>query len=242
MPPASHQSTTPASTKPEASSKPEASIRGDTSRSPAEGGWSQRHLGGAINMWHVLAAFACMAASFLMLRTDGVQTLRALVANPVYFDSGNPLLFDQRRGGYTADVARDHLAALGPAASSYYADTYLALYDLMFPILLLAFGVLLILYATNAAHARVIDVTPGIQRLMLAVPVALFLFDMGENISLFSMLEMAPTVNAKLVETASMFTQLKWLAGFIEGVLLLGLSVYLVHRHLEGSSAKQPGA
>jgi hypothetical protein len=229
MPPASSQPTTSKTTS-------GAQPAGSAAKAPAAGA-SQRHLGAAINIWHVLAAFACMAASFLMLRTDGVPALRAMVSNDAYFNAGNPLLFDQRRGGYTVEVAREHLAALGNAANSYYADTYLVLYDLVFPILLLAFGVLLILYATNAAHARVMDVSPRVQRLMLAVPIALFVFDMGENACLYAMLEMYPTVNAKLVETASMFTQLKWFAAFIEGLLLTGLVVYLAHRHVEDARA-----
>ena len=231
MPPADTQQ---ASSKQASAQQASASSRASSGsvQGPADSA-SKRHLGAAINVWHVLAAFACMAASFLTLRADGIPSLRALVNNEAYFNAGNPLLLDQRRGGYTLEVAREHLAALGTAAASYYADTYLALYDLVFPILLLAFGVLFILYATNAAHARGIDVSPWVQRLMLAVPVALFVFDMAENLCVYSMLEMYPAVNAKLVETASMFTQLKWLAAFIEGVLLLGLIVYTVHRHIE---------
>lgn len=198
----------------------------------------QRHLGAAISLWHVALAFAGMAASYWALATDGVPSLRGLVANPSYFKEGHPLLFDQRRQGYSVDEAREHLSALGTTASQYYADTYLALYDLVFPLLLLAFGVLLILYATNRAHPHAIDVTPMVQRLMLAVPIALFVFDMCENLFLYSALGMYPTVNTKVIETASLFTQLKWLAAFIEGVLLLGLIVYTAHSHVETGSAK----
>ena len=195
----------------------------------------QRHLGASINLWHVAAAGAALVASFWALVTDAVPALRALAADQAYFNGGNPLLFGQRRGGYALDTAREHLAALGGAASSYYADTYIALYDLAFPVLLLVFGLAVILYATNAAHAHVLDVSPAVQRLMLAVPVALFVFMMCENLFVYTMLEMAPKLNDKVVETASMFTQLKWLAGFIEGLLLTGLIVFTVHSHVEAS-------
>ena len=193
----------------------------------------QRHLGDWVNLWHVGAALAAMVAAFWARQMTAVPALRSLVANPGYFDAGQPLLLDWRRAGYSADVAREHLTALGSAANSYYSDTYIAIYDLAFPLLLLAFGLLAILYATRGPHA--IEVTPLVQRLMLAVPVALFLFDIAENIFIFTMLDGFPTVNAKVVETASMFTQLKWLAAFIEGLLLTGLGVVTVFRHIEAA-------
>ena len=200
----------------------------------------RRHLGASINAWHVAIAFVAMAAAFWSLHHDGLPQLRSLVVNQAYFDAGNPLLFDQRRPGYSLEFAREHLGALGNAAISYYAETYLALYDLVFPLTLLAFGILLVLYTTNAAHPHTFDVNPAVQRLMLAVPVALFAFEMGENLLLYSMLEMYPTVSAKVVETASMFTQLKWLAVFLEGILLIGLSVYTLHRHVEAGRRSAP--
>lgn len=197
-----------------------------------------RPLGASITLWHPGIAFAAMVTSFLALSRDAIPTLRSLVANSGYFDAGNPLLFDQQRTGYSLQDATEHLKALGNAANAYYADTYIALYDLVFPITLLAFGVTMILYATKPDHDHALDVTPLAQRLMLAAPVALFLFDMGENLFVHTMLGMFPTVNAKVVETASMFTQLKWLAVLIEGIVLLGLIVHTLHRILDGSKRR----
>ena len=200
---------------------------------------SSRQLGTWVKPWHVVAAFAAMAAAFWALKTEAVATLRELAVNKAYFDSGHPLLFDSAVRGYTADQAREHLTALGNAACFYYGDTYIALYDLVFPLLLLVFGVLFILYATQPGKSHALSVTPLVQRLLLAVPVALFVFDMGENLFVHSMLEMQPAVNAKLVETASMFTQLKWLAAFIEGALLTGLVAYTAHKLVEGEPGRR---
>ncbi len=82
-----------------------------------------------------------------------------------------------------------------------------------------------------------LGVAPRARVWLIAVPIALFVLDMGENISIRSMIDMQPAVNAKLVETASMFTQLKWAAAFVLGAILTGLGAFTVHRLIEGEKA-----
>jgi hypothetical protein len=188
-----------------------------------------RHLGAAVQAWHVAAAFVALIASFWAIQMKAIPILRSLVADPA---NSQPLLFQLRWQGYSTSQAKAHMQALGNAANSYYADTLIPLYDFAMPLMLLAFGVLLILYATQKGQPHALDVSPMVQRCMLAVPCALYALHMGENLLVSTMLEMYPTVRPKVVETASMFTQLKWLAVFVESLLLTGVIVHTVHRHI----------
>lgn len=193
-----------------------------------------RPLGAWVCLWHVVAAFVAMVASYWALKTEAVATLLELAVDKAYFDGRNPLLLDSYVRGYSADLVRDHLTALGNAASFYYADTYLTLYDLVFPLLVMAFAVLFILYATQPGQRHALQVTPAVRRFMLALAIALFAADICENLAIRTLLEMQPAVNAKLVETASMFTQLKWLVAFVLGAILTGLVAFTGHKLIEG--------
>lgn len=198
---------------------------------------ARRPMGGWIGGWHVIAAFLAMAAAYAMLKYDAVSTLTELVSDKAYFEGRHPLLLDSHIRGYSVEQVSAHLAALGSDARHFYNDTYLAVYDLVFPLLAMAFSVLFILYATQPGTAHALGVAPRARVWLIAVPIALFVLDMGENISIRSMIDMQPAVNAKLVETASMFTQLKWAAAFVLGAILTGLGAFTVHRLIEGEKA-----
>lgn len=194
---------------------------------------ARRPMGAWIGGWHVITAFLAMLAAYAMLKYDAVAMLSGLVADKGFFEGPHALLLDSYMRGYDAEQARAHLAAMGSDARYFYSDTYLAVYDLVFPLLVLAFSVLFILYATQPGAAHALNVAPSARAWLIAVPIALFVLDMGENVSIRSMIEMQPTVNAKLVETASMFTQLKWAAALVLGALLSGLGAFTVHRMIE---------
>ena len=194
---------------------------------------ARRAMGAWIGGWHVITAFLAMVAAYAMLKYDAVEMLTGLVADKAYFEGPHALLLDSYMRGYGVEQVKAHLAAMGSDARYFYSDTYLAVYDLVFPLLALAFSVLFILYATQPGAVHGLGVAPAVRKLLIAVPIALFVLDMGENISIRSMIEMQPAVNAKLVETASMFTQLKWVAAFVLGAILSGLVAFTGHRLIE---------
>ena len=197
-----------------------------------------RQLGGWVSPWHVIVSFAALVGAYWTLQNDAVATLRELASDKAYFASGHQLLFDTQIRGYSLADAQAHLSALGNAACFYYADTYIALYDLVFPLTLAAFVALLVLYTTQPGRWHALDVTPAAQKAMLAVPLAVLVLDMGENLLVSTMLSMQPAISAKVVETASMMTQLKWLAGLVEAVMVSALLAFAAHRMIEG---RKPG-
>ena len=184
-----------------------------------------------IGIWDVLAAFALLAASFLVVRMEAIPHMLSAAADKGYF-TGKALLLDSYRHGYGFDVARDHLRALGDDGRAYYGYSFLPIYDLANSLFLLTFSVLFILYATQSAKGHALAFSPLARKAMLVAPVVQFLCDVGENFALRNLLDAYPRINVKLVETASQLTQLKWLAIFATTLILVGLAVFTLYRML----------
>ena len=197
-----------------------------SSRSDALGRW--------IRGWDVLAAFALLAASFLLIRLEAVPQLAALATNKDYFSgpARQPLLLDTYRQGYNFETVRDHLRALGEDGRAYYAHSFIPIYDTALSLFLLTFSILFILYATQPGKVHALELPPWARRLALLPPSLQFLFDIGENIALRQLMQDFPRINPKVVETASLLTQLKWLSIYATTAILLSLAAYSLYRSL----------
>ncbi len=188
-------------------------------------------LGIWIRIWDVLAAFALLAASFLWVRLEAIPHMLSLAADRGHF-TGKALLLDTYRHGYGFETARDHLRALGDEGRAFYGHSFLPVYDLANSLFLLTFSVLFILYATQSAKGHALEIPSLARKAMLVPPVVQFLCDVGENFSLRSLMDEYPRINAKLVETASQFTQFKWFAIFATTLIMIGLAAFTLYRML----------
>ena len=207
-------------------------------------GNTDRHedgLGIWIRTWDVLAAFAVLAAAFLLVRMEAVPQLVTLAADKAYF-TGKQVLLDTYRHGYGFDTVRDHLRALGEPGRDYYAHSFLPLYDLALSLFILTFAILFILYATQTAKGHALELPSYVRKLMLVPPVLQFLFDVGENLTLRQLMDAYPRIDPKIIETASLFTQLKWFAIFATTLILIGLAAFTLYRLLVPVSSTVPKA
>jgi hypothetical protein len=189
-------------------------------------------LGGWIKGWDVLAAVTLLAASFLLVRLDAIPQLAALASDKSYFSGpvNKPLLLDTYRHGYAFETVRDHLRALGESGRDYYGHTFIPIYDLALSLFLLTFTVLFILYATQPNKGHALQVPPLVRRLALVPAVLQFLFDVGENLTMRHLMDEYPRISVKVVETASLLTQLKWLTIYLNTAIIIALAVYTLYR------------
>ena len=188
-------------------------------------------LGIWIRFWDLLIAFVLLVSAFLMVRLDAVPQLRALADNNAYF-GGKPLLLDTYRRGYSFEMVRDHLHALGGPGRDYYAHTFMPMHDLALSLFLLTFMVLLILYATQNDKSHAIALPSWVRKVLLVPPLIQFLLDIGENYLLRMTIESYPWISAKVVQQASELTQAKWMAIFVNALIVLGLGSFTVYRWL----------
>jgi hypothetical protein len=186
-------------------------------------------LGIWIRFWDLAAAFALVVAAFLMVRLEAIPQLRALVADKAYF-TGKPLLLDQQRHGYGFETVRDHLRALGDEGRSYYAHSFVPIYDLALSLFLLTFMILFVLYATQTEKHYAIGMPGWLRKLLLVPPIVQFLFDVGENYSVRELMMDYPRITTRLVEASSQFTQWKWLAVYLNALIILGLAGFTIYR------------
>jgi hypothetical protein len=119
-----------------------------------------------------------------------------------------------------------HLDALGSDARQYYARWYIPVYDRIFPVALLVFGILFCIWVTQPRTGFAVDVGWQWRLVILIVPLALFVFDMLENLSVLMMLKRYPHEGAALVSTASLFTQAKWVSAYAAAALAAVLIVW----------------
>ena len=201
---------------------------------PAEGDT----FGAWIRIWDVLAAFALLIASFLVVRLEVIPHLYSVASDKGFF-SRRLVLLDQHRSGYSFETVRDHLKALGEEGRSYYAHSFIPVFDLALSLFLLTFSIVLILYATQPGKPHALHLQPLTRRLLLVPPIVLFLLDVGENLALMTLMTDYPHMSASVVERASMFTELKWLAVFITGLVSTGLAVHLLYKWCTVRTARQ---
>ena len=194
-----------------------------------------------IRGWDVVAAFALLAAAFLLVRLDAVPHLTALAGDKGYF-ARKPLLLDTYRHGYTFETVRDHLRALGEDGRTYYAHTFVPIHDLALSVFLLTFTVLFILYATQSAKGHALWLPPYVRRLLLVPPVLQFLFDVSENLMLRHLMDEYPRISVKVVEAASQSTQFKWIAIYVTTLILIGLAAFTLSRLLVQERAPDASA
>ncbi len=197
----------------------------------ADNGAKGDGLGAWVSLWDEAVAFALMVAAFLAIRLQVLPELLRLASNKTYFAS-EPLLLDVRRGGYSAETVFEQLRALGPAARAYYATTFIPLYDVALALLVLLFSLLFILHATQPGKPYALQLSAVTRKLLLLPPILQLVFDVGENLSILALRETFPRVSQDVVKTASLFTQLKWLAMLASGVIVVALVVYTVYAYL----------
>lgn len=195
-------------------------------------------LGIWIRFWDLLVAFVLLIAAFLMVRLDAVPQLRSLAAEQTYFN-GKPLLLDTYRRGYSFEMVRDPLRALGAQGRDHYAHTFMPMHDLALSLFLLTFMVLFILYATQSEKHHAIGMPSWVRKLLLVAPIVQFLLDIGENFMLRSVIESFPWISVKVVDQASQLTQAKWLLIFVNALIMLGLGSYTVFQWLSRSDEKR---
>jgi hypothetical protein len=182
-----------------------------------------------IGSWDLVAAFALLAAAFLMVRLEAVQQLAQMAVNKDYFGK-TPLLLDASRHGYSFETVRNHLHALGEDGRAYYAHSFLPIYDVALSLFLLTFSILFILYATQQDRHYSISLPGWLRRVLVIGPIMQFLFDVGENLSLRQLLEEFPRISQKLVEAASQMTQAKWLMIYANTLILVALAAFTIYR------------
>jgi hypothetical protein len=153
-------------------------------------------LGLWIRAWDLAIALALLVATFLMVRLDAVKELLAISTNKTYF-AKTPLLLDAQRHGYTFETVNAHLNALGGEGRSYYAHTFLPLYDLALSVFLLTFTILFILYATQRDKHYAISLPGWMRRVLVIPPILQFLFDVAENYHLRDLIDDFPRIAPK---------------------------------------------
>lgn len=186
-------------------------------------------LGIWIRFWDLLIFLALLIAAFLMVRLEAVPQLKALAAEKAYF-ADKPLLLDTHRRGYSFETVRDHLRALGPEGRDYYAHTFVPIYDLALSLFLMTFLILFILYATQSEKYHALGMPSWVRKLLLVAPVIQFLCDVGENVLLRTVIDGFPWIDPGVVARASLFTQLKWIAIFVNTLIILGLGGYTLYQ------------
>jgi len=157
--------------------------------------------GARIRWWHIAAALALVA---LLDLYEILVTMPALAAI-----AGAPIL-DMRVMGYGHGEVVAYLTALGAEGRWYYltrhvpADTLLALIE--------AVAIMLIILRVTRPGARfALPVPAGWRIAMLAAPVLMLLFDLGENALVADMLAGASPGPAQVAVAASL-TRAKWAA------------------------------
>ena len=192
----------------------------------------------SITFWHVLVAFVPLAITVRMVRTDALVELRGMAADIGHFAT-RPLLLDAVKQGYGADAAQAYLAALGERGRGFLADSFYPYYDLAFPMSLLVFAVVFVLFATQPGRNHAVAMPDWLRLVLLGLPGLLFCLDLAENLAIKAMLESYPRITTAMAETASQLTQLKWAAGFCCGIAFLGLLACLLYGLIEDS--RRPG-
>lgn len=186
-----------------------------------------------IGFVHVALAFVAAAASVAAIRLWAIPRIGALAEDKAYFAERKvEVLFDGRPRGYSFEEAGMHLEALGRDAREFYASWYVPVFDLAFPVTLLLFGVLFCLWMTQPKRAFAAALRPSWRLAILLIPLALFVFDILENISVWTMLRSYPNQTYALVTTASTFSQIKWAAVYGSWALAAGLIVLATLRWL----------
>lgn len=188
-------------------------------------------LGVWIRCWDLMLAAALLVGAFLMVRLEAVVQLRALATDKAYF-AAKPLLLDTYRWGYSFETVREHLRALGADGRDYYAHTFVPVYDLALSLFLLTFMLLFILYATQSEKYDALGLPSWVRKVLLVPPVLQFLFDVGENVLLRTLIAEFPRIEPEVVLRASFFTQLKWAMIFVDALIILGLAGYTLYQWL----------
>lgn len=196
-------------------------------------------LGIWIRFWDLAIAFALLIAAFLMVRLEAIPHLKSIAAEKAYF-TVKPLLLDTHRRGYSFETVRDHLRALGAEGRDYYAHTFVPIYDLALSLFLMTFLILFILYATQSDKYHALGLPSWVRKLLVLAPVLQFLFDIGENMLLRSVIDSFPWIDVGVVQRASMFTTLKWIAIFVNTLIVLGLGGYTLYQWLARPDQAQP--
>ncbi len=157
--------------------------------------------GSRIRWWHIAGALALVALLDVYELAFTIPVLTAIADAPI---------FDMRVGGYTHGEAAAYLEALGAEGRWFYftrhvsADTALAIVE--------AVAIILIILRVTRPGARFSVQVPRAGRLtMLAAPLLMLIFDVGENVLVAQMLLTAAPVPTQ-VAAASMLTQAKWVA------------------------------
>lgn len=193
---------------------------------------TKRELGIWVRFWDVALAFAVMVAAFAF-RQDAVNHLRTLpeAADKAYF-AGKPVLIDSYRHGYTFEAVRDHLRALGAKGRDFYAHDFLPITDLASTLFVMTFLILFILYATQSDRFHALGLPSWVRKLLLVAPILQFLCDVGENYLLRGVIDSFPRLDAEAIGRASVYTTLKWIAIYINTMILLALGGYTLFQWL----------
>ncbi len=185
-------------------------------------------LGLWIRFWDLALAFVLLVGAFLLVRLDAIPQLKALAIDKAWF-ANKPLLLDMHRRGYSFETVRDHLHALGADGRDYYAHTFVPIHDLALSLFLLTFLVLFVLYTTQCEKHHALGLPPGTRKLLVVLPVLQFAFDVGENLTLRNLIGSFPRIDPDIVGWASLFTQLKWGAVFVNALIVVGLGGYTLY-------------
>lgn len=131
--------------------------------------------------------------------------------------------FDLRPLGYSIGEARTLLTMLGEAGRAYYTDVQLVL-DTVYPAVYALSRALAVWWLTMPGRLRDAAVPTAVRGLLLLPPIVATAFDYRENTLIAKMLAAGPAVASEIVTGASLATQLKFVAGTIADLTMIGFA------------------
>lgn len=155
-----------------------------------------------IRPWHIWSAIAATAALDICELLVTVPKLMAL--------SGGMPTFDMRIGGYTREAAGMLLHALDTAGHTYYAAWHIPVDCVLAIVEALAISLILLRF-TRPYGRFAIPLAGGWRSMLLVLPLATMVLDLGENAIVLMMLADFPSQTELMVRVASLTTQLKWI-------------------------------
>jgi len=190
-----------------------------------------RELGVWVGIWDVVISFALLVGVFLLVRLSAVVQLRELAADKSYFAT-KPLLLDAHRRRYSFQTVRDHLHTIKEEGRSFYAHSFIPVYDIALSFFLLTFMIIFILYATQSDRHYALGLPRWVRFALLVPPVLQFLIDVGENLLLRELIASFPRLAPRVVEEASGLTQFKWMVLLVNWLIIGGLGSYTIYQWL----------
>jgi hypothetical protein len=138
--------------------------------------------------------------------------------------AGGAAPFDIRPLGYSYEQARAFLEAIGEPGRAYYLRPQLVL-DAIYPPFYAVSRALALWWLTMPGRLYDGAAPQRWRWTLVAMPIAMAIFDSVENICIAKMLGSWPDLSPGLVQVSSLATRVKFLAGMFTEILMIGLAI-----------------